>query len=590
MSASPPSKKRTSRACVYCKSRKQKCGGYTAEIKCSACQQRKIRCSFEDEAEDPRYNPYLRYEQAAARQNAMYNGNGDEPSGTGSSAIGPFRTGSRPSIGDSNGGHNGHRDSWQHIAPQAEAGPSRQHSTAGLPLNPPQSIAMAGRVSSARNDHLSSPHSQSPPIRSPLPSDFRGPLRTLQHLVSDDLKSVEDVDPIRRHVITPGEASMLFQIFFKNCHAHAPFLDVQANSDWKKCQDSSSLLFLGILQVAARYWGHSSRADSWLHPRYNELVALLDMEVTRLTLRPRDGDASLATLQGLMLYAHWMPLEVAPHGQVRFRFSETGAWQALGLAIRWATQLDLDSVADFSAETGNVQEFRTVAYLTESDHYVSLSTRRRPTLDTQGLAIGCSAFLASGRTQSTDLRLVSLLRVAHASSIILRGVVSGSVSVESVKAFNEDVIQVERDYIETASRQGGGVDSHARQFPYTSLRWYRLAFASVLLNSASPWSAIGEMFHWAVNWASQILFFLSGSANRGERNLTDDTGEPLLPDPSLVHFLTFAIDHYYVVVAYSAAFLVVAWRQGAIDGGSAFYRGRVNVQTTWKLAPKHPIS
>ena len=47
--------------------------------------------------------------------------------------------------------------------------------------------------------------------------------------------------------------------FFKHCHPHAPFLDVNENSDWRKCRESSALLFLGILQVAARFWGHSSR-------------------------------------------------------------------------------------------------------------------------------------------------------------------------------------------------------------------------------------------------------------------------------------------------------------------------------------------
>lgn len=40
--------------------RKQKCGGFTSQASCVTCQERKVRCSFEEEARDPRYNPYLR--------------------------------------------------------------------------------------------------------------------------------------------------------------------------------------------------------------------------------------------------------------------------------------------------------------------------------------------------------------------------------------------------------------------------------------------------------------------------------------------------------------------------------------------------
>lgn len=39
--------------------RKQRCGGFTDEIKCRPCTTRKVRCSFQDEIKDVRYNPYL---------------------------------------------------------------------------------------------------------------------------------------------------------------------------------------------------------------------------------------------------------------------------------------------------------------------------------------------------------------------------------------------------------------------------------------------------------------------------------------------------------------------------------------------------
>jgi hypothetical protein len=40
--------------------RKTKCGGITDQATCVACSSRKASCSFEDEARDPRFNPYLR--------------------------------------------------------------------------------------------------------------------------------------------------------------------------------------------------------------------------------------------------------------------------------------------------------------------------------------------------------------------------------------------------------------------------------------------------------------------------------------------------------------------------------------------------
>ncbi|CAD6570665.1 MAG: hypothetical protein TREMPRED_005946 [Tremellales sp. Tagirdzhanova-0007] len=39
----------------------------------------------------------------------------------------------------------------------------------------------------------------------------------------------------------------------------------------------------------------------------------------------------------------------------------------------------------------------------------------------------------------------------------------------------------------------------------------------------------------------------------------------LEPDPGIVEILSFAIDHYFVVVAYTASFLVLAWQTGAVD-------------------------
>jgi len=151
----------------------------------------------------------------------------------------------------------------------------------------------------------------------------------------------------------------------------------------------SMALMLNIIVAAARFWSHKSRLvdsrltaeerrDTWLHPRYTRLVALLDAEMSRLTLRPRPADVCLETVQAWMIYSHWMPVDVVTTstGQsYRSRFSESSVWQCMGLAIRWATLLGLDQTAhlpfmDHSRipTTLDVQSYRTMLYLTESDH------------------------------------------------------------------------------------------------------------------------------------------------------------------------------------------------------------------------------
>jgi hypothetical protein len=70
-----------------------------------------------------------------------------------------------------------------------------------------------------------------------------------------------------------------------------------------------------------------------------------------------------------------MPLDVSTDKkQYRFRFSEGGAWQCLGLAIRWATFLALERSCHLSfhrlesVTKDDARRYRTMLYLTESDH------------------------------------------------------------------------------------------------------------------------------------------------------------------------------------------------------------------------------
>ena len=108
------------------------------------------------------------------------------------------------------------------------------------------------------------------------------------------------------------------------------------------------------------------------------ILSTLDQEMTRLMLRPKPSDLCLETVQAWLVYAHWMPIDMTSNGP-QSRFSEASAWQCLGLALRWATLLELDKHAplafdrmrnpsNFQPTAEDARAFRTMMYLIESDH------------------------------------------------------------------------------------------------------------------------------------------------------------------------------------------------------------------------------
>jgi hypothetical protein len=120
---------------------------------------------------------------------------------------------------------------------------------------------------------------------------------------------------------------------------------------------------------------HVHRSSCWLHDRYSELIRLLDAELMRVTMRSRHDDQRIETVQALLLCAHWMPFDLVDHREkFRSRFSEGGAWQCLGLAIRWASYISLDRTCHVNFHNPetvtrhDARRFRTMIYLVESDH------------------------------------------------------------------------------------------------------------------------------------------------------------------------------------------------------------------------------
>ncbi|KAL3495749.1 hypothetical protein BJX62DRAFT_222394 [Aspergillus germanicus] len=577
---------RTSHACVQCRHRKQKCGGFTYDIKCRPCITRGVKCSFQEEVKDLRYNPYLRLRPSRSPPiNADSARPDDDPLPVPASpaaiipTLAAFDHGDAqplsPALPAPNHGapadealpnqidslksrivdlesrlvaaQSGHAD-YIHTPPQSRVETSFVHQ---FEAGPTQSSHQSPIISLGSFSNSNS-HSLSP--QGGVNTD--GPLKALNSIQTHDPIQFEVHDPITRSVLTEGEAHVIFRLYFSNCHPNAPFLDVELDSDIDRVRSSSILLFLAILSIGGRFWSASSKTSCWLHPRYTEIVRLLDAEIMRVTLRPNHDDQKLETVQALMLCAHWMPFDLT---------NEAGAWQCLGLAIRWATALALERschTSFLSPETvtrEDVQRFRAMLYLVESDHYLALSARRPSYLNPKPLHSVLSNFLRCKYVQSTDIRLASLFKVAYGAHF------TGCrpTTIESVEAFDKDVQLIERQF--TSSQSDRSTDGFSQHFPFTSLRWYRLSYACAFLDAADPAQRSGKALAWAIEWASQILTHLSKHSFTTNNGVPSPTQVQMEPDPSVIDIMSYAIDHYFVVIAYAAFFLVNSWLSNLID-------------------------
>lgn len=114
-------------------------------------------------------------------------------------------------------------------------------------------------------------------------------------------------------------------------------------------RQSCPALFLAIVSVGTRFWHENS-----VHPRYFDVVALLDKMISQLLLRPAPSDASINTIRALMLYLQWMPCDQKktslpnPYLQrtkTKTRYNDLSAWAVFGLALRYANFINLEHVA-----------------------------------------------------------------------------------------------------------------------------------------------------------------------------------------------------------------------------------------------------
>lgn len=166
--------------------------------------------------------------------------------------------------------------------------------------------------------------------------------------------------------------------------------------------------------------------------------------------------------------------------------------------------------------------------------------------------------------QSTDKRLISLFQVAHCAHLTD----CQPTTIESVEAFDRYVQLVERDFNSSNQGRGSTDDAMSQHFPFTSLRWYRLSYTCAFLdhNNIDQSQPAKKALEWAVGWASQILIHLSTSSSSAEEaEAAAVRGTRLEVSPDVIQVMSFAIDHYYVVISYAVFLLVNSWLRNFID-------------------------
>ncbi|OAA81683.1 hypothetical protein LEL_01228 [Akanthomyces lecanii RCEF 1005] len=206
----------------------------------------------------------------------------------------------------------------------------------------------------------------------------------------------------------------------------------------------------------------------------------------------------------------------------------------------------------------DARKYRTMLYLMESDHYLALSARRPSHLNPESMNGAIASFLHCRFVQSTDMRLASLFQVAYGAHFTN----CRPTTIESVEAFDRDVQIVEKQFTSNQSNQS--TDTMSQHFPFTSLRWYRLSYTCAFLDNIDQGQRKGKALMWAIDWASQILIHLSMPPS--SETIDSFIGLARLePDSDIVNLMSFAIDHYYVVISYASFFLVNSWLRNFVD-------------------------
>lgn len=415
------------------------------------------------------------------------------------------------------------------------------------------------------------------------------PMSTLRHLqqygyTTYQTKAVED--PVSCGLITMSEAQEAFDLFFASCHKWAPVLCPRTQKSAASVRTACPTLFTSICAVSSRFMDPFPSAGL----QHREIVKILDVSLSRLLLKPDSSDVHLGHIQALLLYVQWMPVDVQNGGlqdRPRTRYNDVSAWSMLGLAIRYALFLGLqDSPAAFSPErqasatVEDLARLRVWINLLTNDANLMLSSGLPASLNPEPVASVSQTF-ASHRDAShpEDTRIAALCELVAILKHAARS--SGSPNVRALDAFSLRRANLEFDAWEAHWNQALGPELMHNQLPYTALRAYRLTVNSSCLSTllarpdpeslhpgSVPLHSI-EALDVSLTAACQTILALSEQATwktwSTHSSISSIPAGPFAIDRSAVERISFSVDSSWVSHSFAVVFLVLCFARGAID-------------------------
>ncbi|KAL1901811.1 hypothetical protein Sste5346_001514 [Sporothrix stenoceras] len=409
------------------------------------------------------------------------------------------------------------------------------------------------------------------------------------------------VDPVRLGVLTKQEARKAVNTYFSSCHPWAPFLDEQLGRDVDELRMTHPLVFLAVVCIGLQFW--SSSTTTGLHPRYFQVSSLWDTSISRLLLTPTPSDASLDAVCSLLLYSQWMPYtqdQDQDSGQPKSRYNDLSAWVVFGLAVRYASFLGLERRALLTNSTTSstlLRESRTWLNLVTYDCNLTLtsglpSSINATRVESMAREFGqhrLAQFPGDGRYAAL-VELACILQRAREGADG-RGGAEGALSSSSPSSItvgNIDVLKRANMGFEDWQRHWLPKLRHTHmqhnQLPFTSLRWYQLALNSSALRrilslgpSDDTTRQTAPLQVWvlgaletSLTAAAQILFSLSTGAAESVWSLSsqDPSTFPLgvfVVDPLARRSLDHAVDSIWVSHAFALIFLVLCYVRGQVD-------------------------
>ncbi|KAM0746830.1 hypothetical protein T439DRAFT_110046 [Meredithblackwellia eburnea MCA 4105] len=452
------------------------------------------------------------------------------------------------------------------------------------------SVRLGAPIQTLRNLNVHGPGNGTDAVPSPSLPPYRPPDRSESHL-----------DPVWSGTISVQEAQSFFDIYFTHCHTMAPFMCIETQTNCGQVRSASLFLFTCLCVVGARYWtdptARPGTGETRLHPRYFDLVALFDRQVSSLFLFPTPPDICLETVQGLLLSAQWMALDrpVNPDARPHSRFNDASAWNMIGLAIRFATFLQLERDIDKpftghgSASDQEIRRMRVWLNLISVDHHLRLTASLPASLDPTSAARVSRVYASHPRAQSTDIKfagLCELIMIVHRAALASGDPSLRNLDQTTLRKANEELNQWEGVWTAVLA---GNIESFRTQLPFTALRWYRLAINSIALQG--QWSQrlaesvqVPPALAISIDAAANLLFHFSEEAVHYSGRLYEiPSYSPFTPHRQLVASFRYSVDSYCVTATFAAVYLVLAYDRGAID-----YNLRLREWTSVRPPPPPP--